>query len=71
MKRYEILASYYSSSKKKRKEEIAKCSIITNSNCGKHKPSNYGWKYKSVLYDINRETKKRTGNGAIISEVQK
>ena len=70
MKRYEILASYYSSSKKK-KEEIAKCSIITNSDCGKHKPSNYGWKYKSVLYGINRETKKRKGNDAIISEVQK
>ena len=55
----------------KRKEEIAKCSIITNSKCGKHKPSDYGWKYKSVLYDINRETKERKGNGAIISKVQK
>ena len=55
----------------KGKEEIAKCSIITNSKCGKHKPSNYGWKYKSVLYDINRETKKRKRTGAVISKVQK
>ena len=54
----------------KRKEEIAKYSIITNPKCGKHKPSNYGWKYK-VFYDINRETKKRKRNGAIISKVQK
>ena len=55
----------------KRKKEIAKCSIITNPKCGKHKPSKYGRKYKSVLYDINRETKKRKRNGAIISKVQK
>ena len=58
MKSYEVLASYYSSSKRK-KEEIAKCSIITNSNCGKHKPSNYGRKHKSVLYDITKTEKHR------------
>ena len=72
MKKYEVLASYYSSSKKK-KEEIAKCSIITNSNCGKHKPSNYGRKHISVLCVITKteKTKKRKGNGAIINEVRK
>ena len=68
MKKYEALASYHSNSK----EKVAKCSIITNPNCGKHKPSNYGRKHKSVLYDITKteKTKKRKGNGAIINEVR-
>ena len=74
MKKYEVLASYYSSSKKKkkrkRKEEIAKCSIITNSNCGKHKPSNYGRKHKSVLYDITKTEKQRNGKETVLSSVK-
>ena len=69
MKKYEVLASYHSNSK----EKVAKCSIITNPNYGKHKPSNYGRKHKSVLCDITKtkKQKKRKGNGAIINEVQK
>ena len=69
MKKYEVLASCHSNSK----EKVAKCSIITNLNCGKYKPSNYGRKHISVLYNItkNRETKKRKRNDAIINEVRK
>ena len=68
MKKYEVLASYYSSSKKKKK--IAKCSIITNSICGKHKPSNYGRKHKSALYDITKTEKQRKGKETMPSLVK-
>ena len=69
MKKHEVLASCHSNSK----EKVAKCSIITNSNCGKHKPSNYGRKHISVLCVITKTkiTKKRKGNSAIINEVRK
>ena len=66
-KKYEVSASYYSSSKKK---EIAKCSIITNSNCGKHKPSNYGRKHKSALYDITKAEKQRKGKETVLSSMK-
>ena len=68
-KKYEVLVSYYSSSKKK-KGEIAKCSIITNSNCGKYKPSNYGKKHKSALYDITKAEKQRKGKETVLSSVK-
>ena len=57
MKKYEVLASYHSSSK----EKVAKCSIITNPNYGKHKPSNYDRKHKSVLYNMTKAEKQRKG----------
>ena len=53
MKKYEVLASCHSNSK----EKIETCSIITNPNCGKHKPSNYGRKHISVLCDITKTEK--------------
>ena len=52
------------------KREIAKCSIITNPNCGKHKPSNYGRKHKSVLYDITKAEKQRKGKETVQSSVK-
>ena len=55
MKKYEVLVSYPSNSK----EKVAKCSIITNPNCGKHKPSNYGRKHISVLSGITKTEKQR------------
>ena len=55
MKKYKVLASYHSNSK----EKVAKCSIITNLNCGKHKPSNYDRKHISVLCDITKIEKQR------------
>ena len=63
MKKYEVLASYHSSSK----EKVAKCNIITNPNCGKHKPSNYGMKHKSVLCDITKTEKQRKGKETVLS----
>ena len=66
MKKYEVLASYHSNSK----EKIAKCSIITNPNCDRHKPSNYGRKHKSVLYDIKKTEKQRKGKETVISSVK-
>ena len=55
MKKYEVLASCHSNSK----EKVAKCSIITNPNYGKHKPSNYGRKHISVLCGITKTEKQR------------
>ena len=66
MKKYEVLTSYHSSSK----EKVAKCSIITNPNCGRHKPSNYGRKHKSVLYDITKAEKQRKGKETVLSSVK-
>src|SRR6266702_4780452 len=66
MKKYEVLASCHSNSK----EKVAKCSIITNPNCGKHKPSNYGRKHKSVLCDITKIKKQRKGKETVLSSMK-
>lgn len=66
MKKYEVLASYHSNSK----EKVAKCSIITNPNCGKHKPSNYGRKHKSVLYNMTKTEKQRKGKEMGLSSMK-
>ena len=66
MKKYEVLASYHSNSK----EKVAKCSIITNPNYGKHKPSNYGRKHKSVLCDITKTKKQKKGKETVPSSMK-
>ena len=67
MKKYEVLVSCHSNSKKKR---IAKCSIITNPNCGKHMPNNYCRKHISVLCDITKIEKQRKGKGTTPSSME-
>ena len=66
MKKYEVLASYHNNNK----EKVAKCSIITNPNCGKHKPSNYGRKHKSVLYNMTKTEKQRKEKETVLSSMK-
>ena len=68
MKRYEVLASCHSNSKKKK--VVAKCSIITNPNCGKHTPNNYCRKHISVLCDKTKTEKQKKGKGTTPSSMK-
>ena len=66
MKKYKVLASCHSNSK----EKVAKCSIITNPNCGKHTSNNYRRKHISVLCDRTKTEKQRKGKGTASSSMK-